>query len=57
MKFVEDLNLKKNPFEMVTPSHNGDFVWAGMVSQKKRICNAYEQSFQMHARQLIINWG
>lgn len=57
MKSLEELNLKKNPFEMLTPSPNGDFVWAGMTMQKEKIASAYEHSFQMNARQLILNWG
>ena len=57
MKNLKELNLKKNPFEMLTPSPSGDFVWAGMAGQKEKIAFAYEQSFQMDARQLILNWG
>lgn len=57
MKSLKDLNLTKNPFEMITPSPNGDFVWAGMKTQKEKIAAAYEQSFQLTSRQLILNWG
>jgi len=57
MKTLQELNLNKNPFEMLTPSPNGNFVWAGMKVQKAKITNAYEQAFQMNSRQLILNWG
>ena len=57
MKSLLDLNLKNNPFEMLTPSFNGDFVWAGMTVQKAKIVYAYEQCFLTNARQLILNWG
>ncbi len=57
MKSLIELNLSDNPFEMITPSPNGDFVWAGMTVQKNKITNAYEQSFLVNSRQLILNWG
>ena len=57
MKSLRELNLNKNPFEMITLSPSTDYFWAGMTIQKGKITNAYKQSFQMDSRQLILNWG
>ncbi len=55
---IQDLNLRKNPFENITPhlgDTSADLHWAAMEQIKEEIENIYVKKGRF--RQLILNWG
>ena len=54
---INTLNLKKNPFEDLTPNIGEPLIWAGLQTQKEDITNVYKSAFASQAKRLILNWG
>ncbi len=54
---IQDLHLKENPFEYLTPIQGEVKNWAGMKEIKQNIENVYINSFNRNPRNVILNWG
>ena len=54
---VNQLNLKYNPFDSITPTKGAHLFWAGMPEIKDKITNIYSQSFHQTSKKIILNWG
>lgn len=54
---LQNLNIKENPFEFLTPIQGKIVFWAGMKEIKNNIEGIYKSSFENNPRNLILNWG
>ena len=54
---LQDLNLKINPFEYLTPIQGEVNFWAGLSDIKNTIENIYHNAFKNISRNLILNYG
>ena len=61
MNQFSNLNLKKNPFENITPSlqenERRNLIWAGLDKLKMRLEDVHEKSISSGAHKIILNWG
>lgn len=54
---LSEINLKENPFDVITPTPSPDLIWAGMDNLKSQFVNIYEQAFASKNRKVVLNWG
>jgi len=54
---IENLNLKHNPFEHLTPNQRTSTYWAGEKDIMQIIESIYINSFDKSSRNVILNWG
>lgn len=54
---LSELNLKRFPFESLTPTQSQNLFWSGMVKQKKAISTKYEEISSSNYRKVVLNWG
>lgn len=57
MTELRKYNLKKNPFEDLTPTLDDEITWAGLPHQKEDITKVYKNAFVGQGKRIILNWG
>jgi hypothetical protein len=61
MNQISSLNLKKNPFELITPSlyesNQGSLIWAGIPKLKKQLEDEHKKNISSLGHQIVLNWG
>lgn len=57
MSSLGKYNLHYNPFGTITPTFNGNLVWAEMEEVKAKLERSYKECIQNQGKQIILNWG